>query len=311
MKLLLVVGLAALLLPGTKISFAQAEDFRVFPETGHRVSGAFLEFYNAVPNAEFYFGYPISREFTDSLTGRRMQYFQRVRFEYYPDGKELGERVQLTDLGNLLYDETRGQDLSLPPNSRSCEVIEPIEEFQVCYSFLEFYRAHNGESPFGFPISNARKEDGRIVQYFTRAKFSFHPEAPPGQRVELSDLGRIYFYQHLENLQLMEPEKDNISTVILDIKVRVFPEKALVGPGESQLVYVVVQDQNLKPVAKAGVTLTTWSESGKINANHLLPSTDENGITQVVLPGNEEIEVVQIDATAFQNTATTSYRIWW
>ncbi len=112
-KLILVVCLAVLLLHGGNISFAQGEDFKIFSQSGHRVSGEFLEFYNKVQNAEFYFGYPISREFTDQLTGRRTQYFQRVRFEYYPDENELGTRVKLTDLGNFLYDETRGDDLPI------------------------------------------------------------------------------------------------------------------------------------------------------------------------------------------------------
>ncbi len=317
-KLVLVIGLAILFVHGANISYAQEGDFRIFPETGHRVSGEFLEFYNKVPNARFYFGYPISREFTDSLTNRRTQYFQRVRFEYFPDGEELGTRVQLTDLGNFLYDENRGQDLSLEFNSPACReyLSDKGKTFQVCYAFLEFYEANGEVSQFGFPISNFRFEDGRIVQYFNRAKFSWHPELPPGQRVQLSDLGRIYFYQHLEDPELLDPEDDNIVTDILELKMHAFTEKALLGSGEDLTVFVIVQDQSLNPVEKADVSITLKFSGDQPDDQYLLPPTDENGITETTIPISAEgIGVVQIEARATYGDLTdktvTSVRIWW
>ena len=42
--------------------------------------------------------------------------------------------------------------------------------------FLSFWRRNGGELIFGYPISGELIEDGRIVQYFERARFEYHPE---------------------------------------------------------------------------------------------------------------------------------------
>jgi hypothetical protein len=57
--------------------------------------------------------------------------------------------------------------------------------------FLRFWRENGGVMIFGYPIGEETVEDGRIVQYFERARFEYHPEflGQPGQ-VQLSLLGR-------------------------------------------------------------------------------------------------------------------------
>jgi hypothetical protein len=42
--------------------------------------------------------------------------------------------------------------------------------------FLSFWRANGGLLLFGYPLSGEIVEDGRIVQYFERARFEYHPE---------------------------------------------------------------------------------------------------------------------------------------
>jgi hypothetical protein len=58
--------------------------------------------------------------------------------------------------------------------------------------FLAFYRAHSGAENFGSPLTEALWESNRIVQYFERARFEFHPENPEPYRVQLSMLGDLY-----------------------------------------------------------------------------------------------------------------------
>ncbi|HEU5016121.1 MAG TPA: hypothetical protein VFT66_26595 [Roseiflexaceae bacterium] len=46
--------------------------------------------------------------------------------------------------------------------------------------FRAYWETHGGLSMFGLPISGELWEDGRLVQYFERNRFEFHPEnAPP------------------------------------------------------------------------------------------------------------------------------------
>jgi LPXTG-site transpeptidase (sortase) family protein len=60
---------------------------RHFPETGHTVSGGFLDYWQATGGLEQY-GFPLSEVFTQRLEDGReyeVQYFERARFEYHPD----------------------------------------------------------------------------------------------------------------------------------------------------------------------------------------------------------------------------------
>jgi len=57
--------------------------------------------------------------------------------------------------------------------------------------FLEFYQhLSNPELIYGYPITERMDSiDGLVVQYFQRARFELHPEAPEGQQVQLTPLG--------------------------------------------------------------------------------------------------------------------------
>lgn len=59
-------------------------------------------------------------------------------------------------------------------------------------AFLTFYRAHNGTENFGLPLTEAFREQGRLVQYFERACFEYFPEDPGPYRVKLRMLGTQY-----------------------------------------------------------------------------------------------------------------------
>ena len=54
-----------------------------FKETGHNVSGGFLQYWKAFGDLAVY-GYPISEPYVDKSTGLTVQYFQRQRFEWHP-----------------------------------------------------------------------------------------------------------------------------------------------------------------------------------------------------------------------------------
>ena len=98
-----------------------------FPETGHTVCGAFLSYWQshgldlgdpAVSEREAIalFGYPVSEVFTDPATGLTVQYFERARFEWHPEGEGGSGRVELGRVGATLLAERgwRGQAQSSP-----------------------------------------------------------------------------------------------------------------------------------------------------------------------------------------------------
>jgi lipoprotein-anchoring transpeptidase ErfK/SrfK len=63
----------------------------------------------------------------------------------------------------------------------------------LSYSFLDYWRHHGGIPVFGYPISEefAEGATGSTVQYFERAVFEYHPEAPAGWTVQLKRLGAV------------------------------------------------------------------------------------------------------------------------
>lgn len=55
--------------------------------------------------------------------------------------------------------------------------------------FLTFWRERGAVEIFGYPLSEERVENGRLVQYFERARLEYHPEAPDAP-VQIALLGR-------------------------------------------------------------------------------------------------------------------------
>jgi hypothetical protein len=85
---------------------------RYFPETGHNLSGAFLDFWNKQGGVAV-FGYPTSEELTETsaLDGKdyTVQYFERNRLELHPEMAGTEFEVQLGQLGAELYERLYGQ----------------------------------------------------------------------------------------------------------------------------------------------------------------------------------------------------------
>jgi len=79
---------------------------RLFTETGHRVGGVFLDYWNNHGGLAQQ-GYPISDEFNEvsDLDGKtyRVQYFERAVFEFHPENAP-PYNVLLSQLGKFRYD---------------------------------------------------------------------------------------------------------------------------------------------------------------------------------------------------------------
>ena len=290
---------------------AQDQESKYFSETGHNVKGDFLKFYNNNSNAVFLYGYPITEEFT-SKDGKTVQYFQRARFEYRADLPE-GQRVQVTQLGRTTYVSTGALDVS---NSFACRIYSETG-YPVCFAFLEFFDQYGGETQFGYPISGFEYHENKIVQYFEKARMEWQPWKAEGQRVVISDLGRIYFDNLGEDPALLSPVKplNNTSTNIVNLQVRAFAWKAVTLASDSQLIFVIVQDQNLQPVANSNCTTLTHWPDGRTEPTML--TTNSNGVGMVPLSFTSQPygSLIYVDvACRFSNftaNTTTSFRIWY
>ena len=302
--------LLSLLAASQKTAFAQdgATD-KYFPETGHRVSGEFWQYYRSFANANLIFGYPLTEAFTDVKSGRLVQYFTRARFELYPE--DLTQKVHLTNLGSAIYVPGQGVDIFTPIGCRSFS-----SGFPVCFSFLDFFDKNGGETVFGKPISSFQFLNGRITQYFEHARFDWYPEYGEGQKVVLADLGRIYFDFAKEDANRLQPLPvvDNHVDVVLGLHTRAFVWKAVTQPNDQQVIYVIVQDQTLRPVFNAKVTITVYWSNGSPAGRELL--TNANGVVVLPFPvqnqsyGSLVTVDVKVEYQGIKDSAVTSFRIW-
>ncbi len=291
-------------------SQAQTSVQRYFPETGHTVKGEFLNAYERVTNPLLLYGFPITESFDDPIYGT-LQYFQKARFELHPDLPP-GQRVQVSTLGKYLYQP--GPSLPSAEDPSACRQFP--NGYQVCLAFLDFYDANGGEAVFGWPISNFENYNGRIAQYFEKARFEWHPEFPSGQRVVLGDLGSEYFYTIKENPARLRPlVGSNIPLVVLNLRTRAFAERPVTRLNDTQTIYVIVQDQNNSPLQGAVVYITVQLPSGT-EGRYILPATDSRGITSISFPfQSQSAGLAQVLANVnYQNLSqetTTSYLVWW
>lgn len=283
------------------------------PQTGHWITGDFARTYKNTPDPLKLFGYPITEAYQQQNIGRIVQYFERARFELYPENPS-NLRVVITPLGKYLYQS--GPELQVPDNFPACKFFSETG-FSVCYAFLDFFNENGSTTYLGYPISNFEFHDGRIVQYFQRARLEWHPDFPPNQRVILSDLGSLYFHTIGENPSYLLPiQNDNIPQPVLDLTLRAFPQSAVLPQEGNQTIYVIVQDQNLLPVSGAMVTLKLTLPSGR-SQNIIIPeATNQEGITKYSFnysgePTGLAKVVLSAAYNRLQKQTVTSFRIWW
>lgn len=192
LALALALALLAPLLAAPNATEA-ADPPTYYKETGHYLGGVFRDYWQK--NGGLYvFGYPLTEEYV-AANGRVTQYFERARFELFP---EYTNTPFLVQLGLLGIESTAGRVFpQSPPRANDADHrYFPETHHLVMWGFKTIWESRGGLAMFGYPISEEMMEilpaDGKwhVVQYFERARFEYWPNFKPGQRVLISDLGR-------------------------------------------------------------------------------------------------------------------------
>jgi hypothetical protein len=286
-----------------------------FSQTRHNVVGEFWKYYQSVPDAVRVFGWPITEQFTSADGSKLMvQYFEKARFELHPE-QPMGQRVVLTMVGTELYQAgVNSINLDTPG---ACRV---INGYGVCYDFLSYFDKYGGVAIFGNPISAFEfQADGRLVQYFERARFDWRPEQAAGQNVQLSDFGRIYFNKY-EDPAWLNPAlplsgiMDKVP-LVLSVRTMAFVSKAVTLTTDTQKVFIIVQDQASGPVSGATGNVTVHLSTGQDLTYPVTTDTKGVSIIQSVpfsnqIPGSLVIVDVEMFYQGMTASASTSFRIW-
>ncbi len=191
MSLLLVVSML-----GPQSVAASGQEF--FPETGHTVSGRFLDYWQGAGGlAQFGFplGEPFSERNTDTGVVYTVQYFERNRFEYHPENSPPYD-VLLGRLGSISLQRRSTDWHTLPHGAPApgCQFFTATAH-SLCQPFLSYWQEHGGLPLFGLPLSEpydvTSPTDGKsyLVQHFERNRFELHPEKPAPYNILLGLLG--------------------------------------------------------------------------------------------------------------------------
>ncbi len=304
---LAVILLAALWSAGQ----AQGQGYEYFPETGHSLQGSFFAFYRSIQDPITIYGYPITEEFT-SRDGAHVQYFQRARFEYHPE-IAAGQQVHLTNLGRAMSVPAAQLNTDSP---FACRYF-PSTNYSVCFAFLDFFDQFGGVAQFGYPISPFEYHDGLIVQYFEKARMEWQPSQPAGQRVVLSDLGRLYFDKLGEDPGYLQPVTplNGAPSSVISLQVKAFVWKAMTFSNDKQLVFLIVQDQRAQPVAGASCGLVVHWLDGRTEQSIVTTNPGGVAIAALNVVNQPYGNLVYIDVNCgyggLTKGVTTAFRIWY
>ena len=178
-KIALIWIAASLVLAACGSSTPRTPESEVYP-----VASVFQEYYEGYGGLAT-LGAAISPELVEN--GVQVQYFEKGRLEFHPQLPE-GNQVILGNLGETMY----GASPCVSPESvasgalyfsATCHSVSP--------EFRSYFLEHGGVSFFGYPITEMRIEDGRLVQVFERAAIVWDSSQPDGSRFSLARLGSL------------------------------------------------------------------------------------------------------------------------
>jgi hypothetical protein len=316
---LIVATVVAVLLSIVSVAYAQGPDeaCQYFYETQHYVCGKYLEFYTSRGGLEI-FGYPLSEAYYDPDLELEVQYFQNSRIEYHPRNPEpykmlLG--LLIDDLGIWF---PPAPEEKIPRFNNDLHHYFPETGHLVEYDFLGYFRTKGGLDIFGYPRSEYMLEDGRMVQYFQRARMEYHSEITNGPRMYLAPLGEIT----IDVLSLTgppfqpAPPPTLIAPTPTELNVSASVRYVITGQEGGQTVYVYVADQNGKPVEGAKVRMVVGYPSGD-QVYQFDEPTDSAGFAghYFDLPQTSAGEKVVVTVTAtfagLSTTTQTFFFAWW
>lgn len=185
-----------------------------FPQTGHIVSYAFLEYFRERGGVDI-FGYPRSEILYED--GYYVQYFQRARMEWHPENA-VGSQVRLTDVGEIY---ARVHDINTSPviiELRRLNVTASVRHIIVSQQGTQavfVYVVDQYQNPVGGVDLEAvvRYQDGEVIEQacaldrtaasgFAKCSFDLAP-SQSGQKVivdvtakrdGLSDSTQTFFF---------------------------------------------------------------------------------------------------------------------
>jgi hypothetical protein len=173
----------------------KSREGKVFLETGHYLKGPFARYWEQQGGLGQY-GLPITGEMIepDPQTGRArvVQYFERNRFDYFPEFANTAYEVQIGRLGDVAL-QRKGIDWQTLPKRTAADegcLFFAQSGHQLCPPFRDRWEKAGGLARNGLPLTEAYTDTDRLIQFFERSRFEAHPENQPPWDIQLGLLSR-------------------------------------------------------------------------------------------------------------------------
>lgn len=280
------------------------------PSTGYVVLAQFLPYYEQY--GSLLLGEPISGA-CETADGTLVQYFQRARLELAPGA----EQPAFAPLGDwALEGAINATEAPLPPASGR-ERRFADTGYAVRDEFLAFYESLNGETVLGPPISEQLDEGDLRVQYFRYGRLEWHPDAPPGERVQMTMLGQAHYVHASHDVTCERLARPLSASAASEVTVRATLSAPILYPGFDQVVYVTVETPGGVPVS--GVSVFVMVETDSEHYEVTLGRTDGAGqvhgglLLPAVEPGSHLRLTVRAAGMNGSDLGKTSvgFRTWW
>ncbi len=230
-------------------------------DTGHLISGPFLNFWKARGGTAT-FGNPISEEYNQN--NFQVQLFEKALLEYHPNESDTKNQIQLAFLGRLLAD-ARGLRFDPVTNTSNSATRTFFNETgqAVAAGFKTYWEKRDGLALLGLPISGEISEAGRTIQYFERGLLQTRPGST---EIETGDAGQAL----LEIKGWPRPTRMNLELNIAEDQIYQGRTLAVrLAPGadwEPQNLKGMVGDEALRigrvgPVYRAFKAFAPWAEA--------------------------------------------------
>ena len=175
--MMLVLSMVGFMAPGAALAdHDEGPSEAYFSATGQTVRGGILSYWRHNGGLAIY-GYPLTGEITNPQTGVITQYFERAVIEWHEDN-DPAWRALLYRLG-AEQAEKRSREKPFQAarqgNLDDCTFYDETKH-NLCNGFRDYWNTYGGLPVFGFPLSEELEENGRVVQYFERARFEWNPE---------------------------------------------------------------------------------------------------------------------------------------
>ena len=145
-----------------------------FDQTMHNACGDFAAYWTEFGGLPV-FGYPITEEFQQD--GMTVQYFERARMERHAGSDASHHDIVLGRVGSELAASMSTEQPFQTAHEGHGDYCTYFSQtgHNACNGFRAYWLNYGGLSTFGYPISEEFMQDGKVVQYFERARFEWVP----------------------------------------------------------------------------------------------------------------------------------------